>query len=70
MSVLYPFFLIPAHIKDAHSSVWYKFNDEVVEKQEGNKFKLGIEEDLAGDESNDGYQRRLIKDFKFQLCRC
>lgn len=38
-----------AHIKDPDASVWYKFNDEVVQKQEGDKFNLGIEEGLEGD---------------------
>jgi len=33
-----------AHIRDS-SSTWYKFNDEVVQKLEGRKLKLGIEED-------------------------
>lgn len=46
--LMYHFILAAAHIKDQESSVWYKFNDEIVEKQEGNKFNLGIEEDLDG----------------------
>jgi len=33
-----------AHIRDS-SSAWYKFNDEIVQKLEGPKLKLGIEDD-------------------------
>lgn len=39
---------VTAHVKDTISGVWYKFNDEVVQKLEGTKFMLGIEEDLEG----------------------
>nr|XP_024214128.1 ubiquitin carboxyl-terminal hydrolase 48-like isoform X2 [Halyomorpha halys] len=34
-----------AHICDQLSGTWYKFNDEQVEKMEGNKLKLGSEEE-------------------------
>uniref|UniRef100_H3BXY1 Ubiquitin carboxyl-terminal hydrolase 48 n=1 Tax=Tetraodon nigroviridis TaxID=99883 RepID=H3BXY1_TETNG len=36
-----------AHVKDAHTGDWYKFNDEEIEKMEGKKLQLGIEEDIA-----------------------
>ncbi|KAJ8367378.1 hypothetical protein AAFF_G00320470 [Aldrovandia affinis] len=36
-----------AHVRDTHSSDWYKFNDEDIEKMEGKKLQLGIEEDIA-----------------------
>ncbi|XP_029907601.1 ubiquitin carboxyl-terminal hydrolase 48 isoform X2 [Myripristis murdjan] len=36
-----------AHVKDACTSDWYKFNDEEIEKMEGKKLQLGIEEDIA-----------------------
>ncbi|XP_059546918.1 ubiquitin carboxyl-terminal hydrolase 48 isoform X2 [Myotis daubentonii] len=36
-----------AHVKDPQSGEWYKFNDEDIEKMEGKKLQLGIEEDLA-----------------------
>ncbi|KAG8569572.1 hypothetical protein GDO81_014465 [Engystomops pustulosus] len=36
-----------AHVKDPQNSEWYKFNDEEIEKMEGKKLQLGIEEDLA-----------------------
>ncbi|XP_063292765.1 ubiquitin carboxyl-terminal hydrolase 48 isoform X3 [Pelobates fuscus] len=36
-----------AHVKDPQSGEWYKFNDEEIEKVEGKKLQLGIEEDLA-----------------------
>lgn len=36
-----------AHVKDARTSDWYKFNDEEIEKMEGKKLQLGIEEDIA-----------------------
>ncbi|XP_028920775.1 ubiquitin carboxyl-terminal hydrolase 48 isoform X6 [Ornithorhynchus anatinus] len=36
-----------AHVKDPQTSEWYKFNDEDIEKMEGKKLQLGIEEDLA-----------------------
>ncbi|KAM4704099.1 ubiquitin carboxyl-terminal hydrolase 48 isoform 2-T2 [Rhinophrynus dorsalis] len=36
-----------AHVKDPQTSEWYKFNDEEIEKMEGKKLQLGIEEDLA-----------------------
>lgn len=29
------------------SGEWYKFNDEDIEKMEGKKLQLGIEEDLG-----------------------
>ncbi|XP_075704857.1 ubiquitin carboxyl-terminal hydrolase 48 isoform X2 [Rhinoderma darwinii] len=35
-----------AHVKDPQTSEWYKFNDEEIEKMEGKKLQLGIEEDL------------------------
>ncbi|PIO14055.1 hypothetical protein AB205_0092120, partial [Aquarana catesbeiana] len=35
-----------AHVRDPHTSEWYKFNDEEIEKMEGKKLQLGIEEDL------------------------
>lgn len=36
-----------AHVKDARTSDWYKFNDEEIEKMEGKKLHLGTEEDIA-----------------------
>lgn len=36
-----------AHVKDPQSGDWYKFNDEDIEKMEGKKLQLGIEEDLG-----------------------
>ncbi|XP_077582327.1 ubiquitin carboxyl-terminal hydrolase 48 isoform X1 [Stigmatopora nigra] len=36
-----------AHVKDAHTSDWYKFNDEEIEKMEGKKLQLGTEDDFA-----------------------
>ncbi|XP_037534462.1 ubiquitin carboxyl-terminal hydrolase 48, partial [Nematolebias whitei] len=36
-----------AHVKDALTGDWYKFNDEEIEKMEGKKLHLGIEEDIA-----------------------
>ncbi|XP_075869327.1 ubiquitin carboxyl-terminal hydrolase 48 isoform X1 [Nelusetta ayraudi] len=36
-----------AHVKDACTGDWYKFNDEEIEKMEGKKLQLGIEEDIA-----------------------
>lgn len=36
-----------AHARDARTSDWYKFNDEEIEKMEGKKLQLGIEEDIA-----------------------
>ncbi|XP_040279587.1 ubiquitin carboxyl-terminal hydrolase 48 isoform X1 [Bufo bufo] len=36
-----------AHVKDPQTSEWYKFNDEEIEKMEGKKLQLGIEEELA-----------------------
>uniref|UniRef100_A0A3Q3WJP0 Ubiquitin carboxyl-terminal hydrolase 48 n=1 Tax=Mola mola TaxID=94237 RepID=A0A3Q3WJP0_MOLML len=35
-----------AHVKDARTGDWYKFNDEEIEKMEGKKLQLGIEEDI------------------------
>lgn len=36
-----------AHVKDARTSDWYKFNDEEIEKMEGKKLHLGTEEDIG-----------------------
>lgn len=36
-----------AHVKDPQTGEWYKFNDEDIEKMEGKKLQLGIEEDLG-----------------------
>lgn len=36
-----------AHVRDAHTGDWYKFNDEEIEKMEGKKLQLGIEEDIG-----------------------
>ncbi|CAB1354090.1 unnamed protein product [Coregonus sp. 'balchen'] len=36
-----------AHVRDARTSDWYKFNDEEIEKMEGKKLQLGLEEDIA-----------------------
>ncbi|KAL2091610.1 hypothetical protein ACEWY4_013873 [Coilia grayii] len=36
-----------AHVRDAVSNDWYKFNDEEIEKMEGKKLQLGLEEDIA-----------------------
>ncbi|XP_055987291.1 ubiquitin carboxyl-terminal hydrolase 48-like isoform X1 [Sorex fumeus] len=35
-----------AHVKDPKSGEWYKFNDENIEKLEGSKLELGIENDI------------------------
>uniref|UniRef100_A0A2K5PIS3 Ubiquitin carboxyl-terminal hydrolase 48 n=1 Tax=Cebus imitator TaxID=2715852 RepID=A0A2K5PIS3_CEBIM len=40
-----------AHVKDPQSGEWYKFNDEDIEKMEGKKLQLGIEEDLEPSKS-------------------
>lgn len=40
-------------MKDARTGDWYKFNDEEIEKMEGKKLQLGIEEDIG--------ETRLIK---------
>lgn len=36
-----------AHVRDALSNDWYKFNDEEIEKMEGKKLQLGLEEDIG-----------------------
>uniref|UniRef100_A0A1A8MJH7 Ubiquitin carboxyl-terminal hydrolase 48 n=1 Tax=Nothobranchius pienaari TaxID=704102 RepID=A0A1A8MJH7_9TELE len=36
-----------AHVKDALIGDWYKFNDEEIEKMEGKKLQLGVEEDIG-----------------------
>uniref|UniRef100_A0A4W3GNQ9 Ubiquitin carboxyl-terminal hydrolase 48 n=1 Tax=Callorhinchus milii TaxID=7868 RepID=A0A4W3GNQ9_CALMI len=36
-----------AHVRDDRTGDWYKFNDEEIEKMEGKKLQLGIEEDLG-----------------------
>ncbi|XP_006641945.1 ubiquitin carboxyl-terminal hydrolase 48 isoform X1 [Lepisosteus oculatus] len=36
-----------AHVRDTRTNDWYKFNDEEIEKMEGKKLQLGIEEDIA-----------------------
>lgn len=36
-----------AHVRDAHTNDWYKFNDEEIEKMEGKKLQLGVEEDIG-----------------------
>ncbi|XP_061688495.1 ubiquitin carboxyl-terminal hydrolase 48 isoform X3 [Syngnathoides biaculeatus] len=36
-----------AHVKDAHTCDWYKFNDEEIERMEGKKLQLGTEEEIA-----------------------
>jgi len=36
-----------AHVKDARTGDWYKFNDEEIEKMEGKKLQLGTEEDIG-----------------------
>uniref|UniRef100_A0A1A7YAH0 Ubiquitin carboxyl-terminal hydrolase 48 n=1 Tax=Iconisemion striatum TaxID=60296 RepID=A0A1A7YAH0_9TELE len=36
-----------AHVKDALTGDWYKFNDEEIEKMEGKKLQLGVEEDIG-----------------------
>ncbi|KAL4658673.1 ubiquitin carboxyl-terminal hydrolase 48 isoform X1 [Arapaima gigas] len=40
-----------AHVRDARTGDWYKFNDEEIEKMEGKKLQLGIEEDIADTKS-------------------
>ncbi|XP_020857500.1 ubiquitin carboxyl-terminal hydrolase 48-like [Phascolarctos cinereus] len=40
-----------AHVKDPQTGEWYKFSDEDIEKMEGKKLQLGIEEDLAPSKS-------------------
>uniref|UniRef100_A0A146KSM3 Ubiquitin carboxyl-terminal hydrolase 48 n=2 Tax=Lygus hesperus TaxID=30085 RepID=A0A146KSM3_LYGHE len=41
-----------AHIRDRESGMWYKFNDEAVEKMEGDKLKLN-----AGEEDEDATRK-------------
>lgn len=36
-----------AHIHDAQADVWYKFNDEVIEKMKSKNLELGNETDLG-----------------------
>uniref|UniRef100_A0AAY5EZV0 Ubiquitin carboxyl-terminal hydrolase 48 n=1 Tax=Electrophorus electricus TaxID=8005 RepID=A0AAY5EZV0_ELEEL len=36
-----------AHVRDSRTNDWYKFNDEEIEKMEGKKLQLGLEEDIA-----------------------
>ena len=36
-----------AHIHDSHADIWYKFNDEVIEKMGGKNLHLGNEEELG-----------------------
>lgn len=36
-----------AHVKDACTGDWYKFNDEEIEKMEGKKLQLGTEEEIG-----------------------
>lgn len=46
-----------AHVRDARTNDWYKFNDEEIEKMEGKKLQLGIEEDLGNRWSNECHKR-------------
>ncbi|XP_072571838.1 ubiquitin carboxyl-terminal hydrolase 48 isoform X3 [Paramormyrops kingsleyae] len=36
-----------AHVRDGRTKEWYKFNDEEIEKMEGKKLQLGIDDDIA-----------------------
>ncbi|XP_077998127.1 ubiquitin carboxyl-terminal hydrolase 48-like [Glandiceps talaboti] len=36
-----------AHIRDKQTGIWYKFNDEEIEKMGGKNLKLGSEEDIG-----------------------
>ncbi|XP_076846101.1 ubiquitin carboxyl-terminal hydrolase 48 isoform X2 [Brachyhypopomus gauderio] len=36
-----------AHVRDSRTNDWYKFNDEEIEKMEGKKLQLGLEEDIG-----------------------
>lgn len=45
-----------AHVKDAHTGDWYKFNDEEIEKMEGKKLQLGLEEDIGKSHTQFFYQ--------------
>lgn len=36
-----------AHVRDDRTKEWYKFNDEEIEKMEGKKLQLGIDDDIG-----------------------
>ncbi|XP_077116586.1 ubiquitin carboxyl-terminal hydrolase 48 isoform X1 [Ranitomeya variabilis] len=52
-----------AHVKDPHTSEWYKFNDEEIEKMEVKKLQLGIEEDLAEPSKSSTRKPKCAKGF-------
>ncbi|XP_032903844.1 ubiquitin carboxyl-terminal hydrolase 48 isoform X4 [Amblyraja radiata] len=50
-----------AHVRDDRTGDWYKFNDEEIEKMEGKKLQLGIEEDLAEPSKSQARKPKCIK---------
>ncbi|KAK2821211.1 hypothetical protein Q7C36_020554 [Tachysurus vachellii] len=52
-----------AHVRDACTNDWYKFNDEEIEKMEGKKLQLGIEEDLAETAKSQSRKPKYSKGF-------
>ena len=60
-------YLFPAHIKDPVSGMWYKFNDEIVQKLDSTKFnQLGIEEDLEGKIISSFIQIQILTSFFYR----
>ena len=60
-------YLFPAHIKDPVSGMWYKFNDEIVQKLDSTKFnQLGIEEDLEGEIISSFIQIQILTSFFYR----
>ena len=63
-------YLFPAHIKDPVSGMWYKFNDEIVQKLGSTKFnQLGITEDLEGKIISSFIQIHILKSFFTDLSK-
>ncbi|KAL6111272.1 usp48 [Pungitius sinensis] len=52
-----------AHVKDARTGDWYKFNDEEIEKMEGKKLQLGTEEDIAETVKSQTRKPKCIKGY-------
>ncbi|XP_060707924.1 ubiquitin carboxyl-terminal hydrolase 48 isoform X1 [Hemiscyllium ocellatum] len=50
-----------AHVRDDRTGDWYKFNDEEIEKMEGKKLQLGIEEDLAEPSKSQTRKPKCVK---------
>uniref|UniRef100_A0AAY4D3S0 Ubiquitin carboxyl-terminal hydrolase 48 n=1 Tax=Denticeps clupeoides TaxID=299321 RepID=A0AAY4D3S0_9TELE len=57
-----------AHARDARTSDWYKFNDELIEKMEGKKLQLGIEEDI--DVCQDVWGAETVKSSQARKPKC